>query len=42
MKLISRLDGIDEKIDTMKNIMIFWVVLSIVGSLIGAFLIAGS
>jgi hypothetical protein len=42
MKLIQRLDSIDEKVNTMKNIMIFWVVLSIIGSIIGVFLIAGS
>ncbi len=39
MKLIQKLDSIDDKVDTMKNIMIFWVVLTILG-IIGAFLIA--
>lgn len=41
MKLIQKLDSIDDKVDTMKNIMIFWVVLTIVG-IVGAFLIASS
>ncbi len=41
MKLIQKLDSIDDKVDTMKNIMIFWVVLTIL-SIIGAFLIASS
>jgi hypothetical protein len=39
MKIINRLDNLDEKVDLIKNIMIFWVILSIVG-MIGAFLIA--
>lgn len=31
MKVIQRLDGIDEKLYTIKNIMIFWFILTLVG-----------
>lgn len=41
MKLIQKLDSIDDKVDTMKNIMIFWVVLTILGIVV-AFLFASS
>jgi rubrerythrin len=34
MKLIQKLDGIDKKLDTMKNIMIFWLFLTILGMLV--------
>jgi hypothetical protein len=34
IKLIQKLDSIDKKLYTMKNIMIFWLVLSIVGILV--------
>ncbi|HEY5583749.1 MAG TPA: hypothetical protein VIK78_04565 [Ruminiclostridium sp.] len=40
MKIINRLDSLDEKINTMKGIMIFWVVLTIIG-MIGTIFIAG-
>ncbi len=39
MKLIQKLDSIDDKVDTMKNIMIFFVVLTVLG-IVGSFLFA--
>lgn len=38
MKIINRLDSLDHKVNTMKNIMIFWVILYGLGIIGGIFI----